>query len=118
MELNITNAFPINMQTRYHKCHDEGDWGSYFEDILLGSSGCCKSRLIRYASKGFKEIYLLEECHASIWRMKMNLFIVSNTQISLYQSTLGNGKYYFFSCFIVAIHSYRPSFEFGKSKMV
>ena len=35
MELNITNAFPINMEIGYHKCHDEGDCGSDLEDILL-----------------------------------------------------------------------------------
>ena len=31
MELNITNAFPINMETGYHKFPDEGDYGSDFE---------------------------------------------------------------------------------------
>ena len=35
MELNITNAFPINMETGYDKCRDEGDCGSDFEEILL-----------------------------------------------------------------------------------
>ena len=35
MELNIKNAFPINMETGYDQYRDEGDCGSDFEEILL-----------------------------------------------------------------------------------